>query len=59
MTMNNHKKVHAVAFENPNGDIVIVVQNEGGVENISLVVDGQGLSLSLADNSMNTFVISR
>lgn len=59
MTMNNSQKIHAVSFENPNGDLVVVVQNEGHIENISLVVDGQGLALSLANNSMNTFVISR
>jgi hypothetical protein len=35
------------------------VQNEGFIHKITLVVDGQGVSLSLANNSMNTFVIKR
>ncbi|MGY5450427.1 glycoside hydrolase family 30 protein [Agarivorans sp. MS3-6] len=59
MSMNNSEQVHAVSFENPNGDLVVVVQNEGAIHKITLVIDGQGVDLSLANNSMNTFVVKR
>lgn len=49
--------VHAVAFRNPDGRIVVVAQNEGFIAELSLVVDGEGLNVNLPDNSITTFVI--
>ena len=49
--------VHAVAFRNPDGRIVVVAQNEGFIAELSLVVDGEGLNINLPDNSITTFVI--
>jgi glucosylceramidase len=49
--------VHAVAFRNPNGDIVVVAQNEGWIAEMALVVDGQGLNINLPDHSITTFTI--
>ena len=51
------KDVHAVAFKNPNGDIVIVAQNEGWIAEMALVVDGVGININLSDHSMTTYVI--
>lgn len=49
--------VHAVAFRNPDGGIVVVAQNEGFIAELSLVVDGEGLNVNLPDNSITTFII--
>lgn len=51
------KDVHAVAFRNPNGDIVIVAQNEGWIAEMALVVDGIGININLPDHSMTSYVI--
>lgn len=51
------KDVHAVAFRNPDGKIVVVAQNEGFIAELSLMVDGEGLNINLPDNSITTFVI--
>lgn len=51
------KDVHAVAFRNPNGDIVIVAQNEGWIAELALVVDGIGININLPDHSITTYVI--
>lgn len=48
--------VHAVAFRNPNGDIVVVAQNEGWIAEMALVIDGKGLNINLPDHSITTFV---
>ncbi|WP_163133117.1 glycoside hydrolase family 30 beta sandwich domain-containing protein [Agarivorans sp. Alg241-V36] len=51
------ENLHAVSFENSNGERVVVVQNEGHVAKLTLVVDGLGAELSLANNSISTFVL--
>lgn len=50
-------EVHAVAFKNPNGDIVVVAQNEGWIAEMALVVDGQGININLPDHSITTFIL--
>lgn len=59
MTCVTKENVYAASFINPNGDIVVVVQNEGWIAELALVVDGQGINVSLPDHSMTTFVIKR
>lgn len=49
--------VYAVAFRNPNGDIVVVAQNEGWIAEMALVVDGKGININLPDHSITTFVL--
>lgn len=49
--------VYAVAFKNPDGKIVVVVQNEGWIAEMALVVDGLGMNVNLPDHSITTFVI--
>lgn len=51
------KDVHAVAFRNPGGEIVVVAQNEGSIAEMSLVIDGQGINVNLPNNSITTFVV--
>jgi glucosylceramidase len=51
--------VHATAFRNPNGDIVVVAQNEGWIAELALVIDGEGLNINLPDHSITTFVFKK
>lgn len=51
--------VFAVAFRNPNGDIIVVVQNEGFIAELALVIDGEGININLPDSSITTFVIQQ
>ena len=49
--------VYAIAFQNPNGDIVVVAQNEGWIAEMALVIDGVGVNINLPDHSITTFII--
>ncbi len=53
----NTEKVYAVSFKNPNGGIAIIIQNEGWIQEMSLVVDGLGVNITLPDRSITTYVI--
>ncbi len=53
-----HPTIYATAYQNPNGEIVVVIQNEGWLQNITLYVDQKPLNVSLPDRSITTFVIS-
>ncbi|MBM7037401.1 glycoside hydrolase family 30 protein [Vibrio ulleungensis] len=56
-TRTNAKAVSAVAYKNPNGEIVIVAQNEGHIAEMTLMVDGKAVNISLPNNSISTFII--
>ncbi len=58
-TLINEEKVYAVSFENPNGSIVVVVQNEGWIQQMCLVVDGKGCNIILPDRSITTYIINK
>lgn len=49
--------VYAVAFRNPNGDVVVVAQNEGWIAEMALVIDGEGININMPDHSITTYVI--
>ncbi|MCH4889962.1 glucosylceramidase [Acidaminobacter sp. JC074] len=51
--------VYATAFKNPNGDFVVVAQNEGWIAEMALVIDGQGININLPDHSITTYVIKK
>ena len=53
-----HPTIYATAYQNPSGEIVVVIQNEGWLQNITLYVDQKPLNVSLPDRSITTFVIS-
>ena len=55
---NAGDSVHATAFKNPNGEIVIVTQNEGWIAPLSLVIDGRGVDITLPDRSITTYILS-
>ncbi len=56
-TCLNEEKIYAVGFKNPDNSIVIVIQNEGWIKEVSLVVDGKGCNITLPDRSITTYVI--
>ncbi|MGL5917139.1 MAG: glycoside hydrolase family 30 protein [Culicoidibacterales bacterium] len=49
---------HVTSFENPDGSIVCVLQNEGWIEEVALVVDGQGLNVTVPDQSIMTLIFT-
>ncbi len=52
------RKVYSVAFKNPNGEIVIVVQNElNRRHRIALAIDGMGVNTELPPHSITTFIV--
>lgn len=53
------KDVHATAFKNPNGDIIVVAQNEGWIAEMALVIDGEGININLPDHSITTFIFKK
>jgi glucosylceramidase len=47
------------AFKNPDGSLVVVIQNAGTDEmDVNLVIDGRLLKVSLPADSVNTFVLN-
>ena len=57
--ISSNKCVEATSFINPNGQIVIVVLNQGYIENVSLIVDDEIVNLSLPNQSITTFIIEK
>ena len=57
-TTDSEKGIYCVAYKNPNGEIVIVVQNEGHrMHRIALEVDGRGANTKLPSHSITTFIL--
>lgn len=52
----NTEKIVATSFKNPNGSIVVVAQNEGLEMELSLVIDGIGVNITLPENSITTYI---
>lgn len=54
------KGLYSVAFQNPDGEIVTVVQNElNRKQKLALVIDGQGTNTEIPAHSITTFVIEK
>ena len=47
----------ATAYKNPDGEVVVVIQNEGWIKQRTLVVDGKRVEISLPPFSISTFVV--
>lgn len=56
-TLTNAEGIHAVSFVNPDGKTVVVVQNEGWIKDLALVVDGVGVNITMPDQSIATFIL--
>lgn len=53
------KGMYSVAYKNPDGKIVIVVQNElNKYHRLALAVDGKGTNTELRPHSITTFIVS-
>lgn len=50
-------EVYATAYKNPDGSIIVVIQNEGYIKDYTLVLDGNSVSLSLPERSITTYII--
>lgn len=56
-TLINEDKVYGVSFENPDGSVVVVIQNEGWIKEMALIVNGIGCNITLPDRSITTYTI--
>jgi len=56
-TVTGSENIHAVSFVNPDGKLVIVVQNEGFIKEMTLMVDGKGVNITLPDRSITTYIL--
>lgn len=56
-TLSNGNQIHAVSFLNPDGSKVVVVQNEGFIQEMALVIDGKGVNITLPDRSITTYIL--
>lgn len=51
------KKLYTTAYENPDGEIVLVVQNEAKERDTVIVMNGQGFNITIPAHSITTFLI--
>lgn len=58
ITHNAGEFLHATAFIQDD-EIIIVIQNEGWIQPLSLLVDGQGVNMTLPDHSITTLKIKK
>lgn len=57
---DSDKGVYSVAYKNPDGQIVIVVQNELSRRNrLAVSVDGKGMNTELPPHSITTFIVDK
>ncbi len=56
---DNTNELSSTSFVNPNGDVVIVIQNEGWIKTVSVVIDNQGFNVSIGDHSIVTLVYKK
>ncbi len=56
-TACGEEKLYAVAYENPDGGVAVVMQNEGGARQVKLCVGMQSAALSLDERSIQTILL--
>lgn len=54
---NNNDDLHCASFINPNGQMVVIVLNQGWIKDVTLVINGKGKTVSLPNNSITTYII--
>jgi len=57
VNMTKDSELFVTAYKNPNGDIAIVMQNEGWIKQRTLIVDGKRVEISLPKSSITTYII--
>lgn len=56
--MNTVKGIYSVAYKNPDGQIVVVVQSElSRVHKLAVTVDGKGINTEVPPHSITTFIV--
>lgn len=56
---NSNDALHCASFINPDGQIVIVLLNQGWITDVTLVINGEGKKISLPNNSITTFILEK
>lgn len=52
------KGIYSVAYQNPDGEIIVVVQNElEEQKELALIVDGKGINIEMPAHSITTFIV--
>ena len=60
MINDSDKGIYSVAYKNPDGQIIVVVQNELSKRNrIALAVDGKGMNTVVPPHSITTFIVDQ
>lgn len=50
------EKLHVVSFVNIDESIVVVIQNEGWIKELTLMIDGKGCNITVPNRSITTYV---
>lgn len=58
VTQSVGESIFATAFKNQDGTIVCVIQNEGWIEEVALLIDGVGMNITVPDQSIMTCVFT-
>ena len=57
---DSDKGVYSVAYKNPDGQIIVVVQNELSKRNrLAIAVDGKGINTEVPPHSITTFIVTK
>jgi glucosylceramidase len=57
---DSDKGIYSVAYKNPDGEIIVVVQNElSRRHKIAVAVDGKGMNTEVPPHSITTFIINK
>ncbi|MBQ9514165.1 MAG: hypothetical protein IJR66_04230 [Clostridia bacterium] len=56
---DENNELYTVAYENPNGEIVVVILNTGWVKETAVFIDGQTFNQTLPDSSIMTLIIEK
>ena len=57
---DSDKGIYSVAYKNPNGQIIVVVQNELSKRHIlAVTVDGNGIKTEVPSQSITTFIVDK
>ncbi len=59
VSKSHHPNLYLTAYLNPSGERIIVVQNEGWIQTIDLIIDGQPLNLSVPERSITTLIVPK
>lgn len=59
LTHSVGENLFATAFKNPDGSIVCVIQNEGWIEEVALLIDGIGMNVTVPDHSIITCIFTK